>query len=517
MGFMALSETCLLFNVGAVARGSQCLSVVNHLQSLTPSRLQLRLAAIATTQESISCYKYAGENEIAVFSDYRELLSLEHLDLILELTGDPAVLTDIIQRKRPSVGVLDREAFTQLLSIAHLYARVNQRQSEFATTLLEASPDAVLLINNEFRIVDCNRSPLLAGGTDRDSMIGKSCSEVIHGASIPCNEPGRNCPARETQKTGKSSRMVYEVSGPDGKPQIRQITAYPIFNRFGDVTQTVLTIRDMTKDLVERVEQRTQAIRKDLARVVQEDRLTSLGRLVASVCHEINNPITSIVAFNKLIRVMLEGVDLPGKDREKIDRYLDLSFREAMRCGSIVKNLLTFARPKGLEASMVDLNEIVHTVAALTRHQMEMASVNCKIDLPPVPFKAWGDFAQIQQCLLNLILNAIDAMPDGGTIAISGKKNEASDFVWLVVSDTGHGIEPDDLQRIFEPFYSTKTNGKGVGLGLSMVHGIIREHNGAVEVDSEPGKGTTFIIKLPKKPIKNGETEHKAGTESTTP
>jgi signal transduction histidine kinase len=99
-------------------------------------------------------------------------------------------------------------------------------------------------------------------------------------------------------------------------------------------------------------------------------------------------------------------------------------------------------------------------------------------------------------------------MPDGGTIAISGKMKESSDFVWLAVSDTGHGIEPGDLQRIFEPFYSTKTEGKGVGLGLSMVHGIIREHKGAVEVDSELGKGTTFIMKLPRNQIRDREGEH---------
>jgi two-component system, NtrC family, sensor kinase len=515
MGFVALSETCLLFNVGAVAKGSQCLSVVNHLQSINPSRLRLRLLAIATTQESASCYKYAAENGIQVFNDYQELLSVEHLDLILELTGDPLILSDIIKRKRPSVGVLDREAFTQLLDIAHLYSRVDQRQSEFATTLLEASPDGVLVIDNEFRIVNCNHSPLVTGAGDRDSVIGRSCTEVIHGIGSHCDGLVKNCPAKETQKSGKSSRMVYEVSGSDGKTQIRQVTAYPIFNRFGDVAQIVLTIRDMTQDLGERVEQRTQAIRKDLARVVQEDRLTSLGRLVASVCHEINNPITSIVAFTKLVRVMLQQGNLSGEDLEKIDRYLELSFREAMRCGCIVKNLLTFARPKSLEAKMVDLNEIVHTILALTNHQMELANVRCKIDLPPAPFTAWGDYAQIQQCLLNLILNAIDAMPEGGTIAISGEMNEASDFVWLEVTDTGHGIEPNDLQRIFEPFYSTKTEGKGVGLGLSMVHGIIREHHGVVEVDSEPGKGTTFIIKLPKSPIKDHEGEHSPWSGST--
>ncbi|MHC1745322.1 MAG: nitrogen regulation protein NR(II) [Syntrophobacteraceae bacterium] len=507
MCFLALSETCLFFNLGAVVKSPQCLSVMNQLQSINQSRLRLRLLAIAATQDSASCSTYAAENGIQVYEDYRELLSIEHLDLIVELTGDPSILLDIFKRKRPSVGVLDREAFTQLLDIANLYSWVDQHQSEFATTLLRASPDAVLVVDQELRILDGNRSPLIAGGANIASLVGKLCSDAIHGSS-ECRNVSKNCPARKTQQTGMTSRAMYEVSGSNGTPQIVQVTSYPIFNRFGDVAQIVLTIRDITEDLVERIEQRTQVIRKDLARVVQEDRLTSLGRLVASVCHEINNPITSILTFTKLVQVMFQRPVLSDEDLKKIDHYLDLSFREAMRCGIIVKNLLTFARPKSLEAKIVDLNEIVHTILALANHQMELANIRCKTDLPPAPFTAWGDYAKIQQCLLNLILNAIDAMPDGGTISISGETNEPSDFVLLKVSDTGHGIDPKDLPRIFEPFYSTKIDGKGVGLGLSMVHGIIREHGGMVEVDSEPGKGTTFIIKLPRKPTGDCEGEH---------
>jgi two-component system, NtrC family, sensor kinase len=507
MGFLTLSETCLFFNLGAVVKNSQCLSIMNQLQSINQSHLRLRLVAIAATQDSASCSKYAAENGIQVYDDYRQLLAVEHLNLILDLTGDPLILSDIVKHKRPSVGVLDREAFTQLLDIADLYSWVDRHQSEFATTLLGASPDAVLVVDNELRILDGNRSPLIAGGANIESLIGRSCAEAIHGSSSDCHDTSKNCPARKTQKTGKTSRTMYEVIGSDGKPQIVQTTAYPIFNRFGDVAQIVLTIRDMTEDLVDRIEQRTQVIRKDLARVVQEDRLASLGRLVASVCHEINNPITSIATFTKLVSVIFQRPDLSDEDLKKIDHYLDISFREALRCGIIVKNLLTFARPKSLEAKIVDLNEIVHTILALANHQMELANIRCKTDLPGAAFTAWGDYAKIQQCLLNLILNAIDAMPDGGTITISGKRNEPSDFVWLEVSDTGHGIDPMDLPRIFEPFYSTKIDGKGVGLGLSMVHGIVREHGGAVEVDSEPDKGTTFIIKLPRKPIKDCEGE----------
>jgi signal transduction histidine kinase len=292
----------------------------------------------------------------------------------------------------------------------------------------------------------------------------------------------------------------------DGSTQMRQVTAYPILDRSGEITQFVLTIRDMTKDLSEKIEARTQALKKDLARLAQEDRLNSLGRLVASVCHEINNPITSIVTFTKLVQKILEPLvqqleSANSEEMASLKRYLDLSFREAMRCGNIVKNLLTFARPKSVEAKMIDLSELVNVIMVLTSHQLELSGVRCVFDVPAPPFNAWGDYAQIQQCLLNLIFNAIDAMPDGGQITISGGNDPHTDQVWLSVADTGHGIDPNDLQRIFEPFYSTKSDGKGSGLGLSMVYGIVREHNGAVEVESEPGKGTVFRLKLPSRPI----------------
>jgi signal transduction histidine kinase len=301
--------------------------------------------------------------------------------------------------------------------------------------------------------------------------------------------------------------------------QFRQATAYPIFDRRGEVSQFVLTIRDITKDLGKKIEERTRALKKDFARLAQEDRLSSLGRLVASVCHEINNPITSIVTFNRLVQSILQSKTGQGGpsdvEMSNVARYLDLSFREAMRCGSIVKNLLTFARPKSVEAKVINISELVDTILLLTEHQLELANIGFHVHFPPGPFTACGDYAQIQQCLLNLIFNAIDAMPHGGTLTISGEIDESADLIRLTVADTGCGIDPEVLPRIFEPFYSTKTDGKGSGLGLPMVYGIIHEHHGEVEVESEPGKGSTFRIKLPRNPVDGRDAGHAPGKAST--
>ena len=490
------SSRCPQFNIGMVLSGSCFQTIMKNLPAIQSSGLHL--LAVAAVPKSVSRYKCAKDSGVQIFDDHSDLLTVDGLDLILECTGDQGILSDIISRKRPNVGVLDRQASMRLIEMAKGYAN-----NPLASILLEASPDGVLVINRKFRIIDCNQSPQITGSANKDNVIGKHCYEVLYRKSSPCEFPSTICVASEALKTSKPARAVYEIHGLNNTLQLRQVTAYPILDRHGEISQFVLTLRDITKELGKKIEERTRALKKDFARLAQEDRLSSLGRLVASVCHEINNPITSIVTFNKLVRNILQSKpwDLPDIEMSNVIRYLDLSFREAMRCGSIVKSLLTFARPKSLEAKSIVISELVDTILLLTEHQLELANIRCEVHFPPGQLTACGDHAQIQQCLLNLIFNAIDAMPNGGTLTISGEIDESADLIILTVTDTGCGIELHDLPRIFEPFYSTKTDGRGSGLGLAMVYGIIHEHHGSVEVESEPGKGSTFRIKLPRNPV----------------
>ena len=496
-------NSSMVLDVGVVAKGARSMTIIQTLNAFKPSSMRVKLVAIAAVTKSAACYKYAGEMDIEIVDDYMDLLSIKNLDFILELTGDRQILQDLVRHKPPSIGILDSQASMLFFGVSHLYEQAARRETEismatsFASALLEASPDGVMVIDRDYRIINCNDSPLITGGKKRGSILGKFCFNVIQGTSIPCTRSKGICTAQDTLETGRTQRTTHERLGPTGESQLTQVTTYPISNELGEIVQIVVTVRDMTKALAERIEQRTRAIKDDLARFVQEDRLASLGRLVASVCHEINNPIASIVTFNKLILSYIRAGTLPEKGLEDFDRYLDLSVNEALRCGDIVKTLLTFARQKSVEAREIDLIKVVDTIMLLTSHQLELAEVDYAVNLPKAPFQAWGDNAQIQQSLMNLVFNAIDSMPEGGELTINGGVNRAKDMVWLTVTDTGQGIEAEDLPRIFEPFYSTKTDGKGVGLGLSMVYGIIREHNGFIMVDSKPGAGTVFKIKLP--------------------
>jgi two-component system NtrC family sensor kinase len=501
-----IPEYCLILNVAVVATGQKCLSVMKILESVKPSRLRVRLVAIAPTTPFTPCDTYAEKMGIKVFHRYIDLLSLTYLDLILDMTKNNDILADISDHKPSTTGVLDENSSQQLLNIAQLYDQIGHEGAEitevtsFAATLLEASPDGVLVIDRDYRIINSNDSYLVTSGIDRKDILGKFCYQVMNQSFTPCSERDACCSVLETIQTGKPARRVRDRKLSDGSTLICQITSYPIFNRFNEMVQFVITVRDITQELRERVVEETEAIKKDMTRVIKEDRLSSLGRLVASVCHEINNPITSIVTFTKLVLFYIKELELPAQFPD-LERYLELSYREALRCGGIVKNLLTFARQNNIEPARIDISEMIGTTLMLTSHQLELANVVSSVDMPALPLIAWGDYGQIQQCLLNLIFNAIDAMPEGGSLSIKGQNDENSEFVTLEIADIGHGIDSENLQHIFEPFFTTKTAGKGVGLGLAMVYGIVHEHQGTIEVESTPGKGTTFRVKLPKKAV----------------
>lgn len=503
-----LWEDGILLNIGAVARGDQFRAILRDLEEMKLTRFRIKLAAMALTTDLETCRKEAQNKGIRVYANPLELLSGEHLDVIFEFTGDRRLMNDLIAGKPDTVGLLDQKASFLFLDVAHLYDLMGVRDTEitlatsFATTLLEASPDGVLVLDRDFRIINSNDSPLVTGGKSRKDILGRYCYEVMRQQPTFCRDRDACCAIEETIRTGKPSRKVHDRTMADGTTRVCQITAYPIYNRFQEMLQFVITVRDMTQEISERIFLQTEALKKDLTRVVKEDRLSSLGRLVASVCHEINNPITSIVTFTKLVLNHLQerkGIDIP----KELERYLEVSFREALRCGGIVKNLLTFARQDNLEAARIDIKEMLNTIMLLTSHQLELANISWQINLPPQVFEAWGDFGQIQQCLLNLIFNAIEAMPGGGTLVIEGFDETDQEMIRIEVRDSGQGIDPENLQHIFEPFFTTKAGGKGVGLGLAMVYGIIREHRGTIEVDSTPGKGTTFSIRLPKRPLED--------------
>ena len=231
--------------------------------------------------------------------------------------------------------------------------------------------------------------------------------------------------------------------------------------------------------------------------LLQQHKMISLGRLAASVVHEINNPLAGILNYLRLMMKILNRGALGQEQLEKFRKYLSFSESETDRCSQIVSNLLAFSRKSNMEFGEVNVHELLEKCIMLSQHKLQLQNIQIRAEPEEKMPSVWGDFNQIQQCVINLIFNAIDAMPDGGSLTIGSLFRKVKNMAEIKVEDTGSGISKEDLPHIFDPFYSTKTEGKGLGLGLSTVHGIIDRHMGSIDVKSKQGEGTTVIINLP--------------------
>jgi signal transduction histidine kinase len=187
---------------------------------------------------------------------------------------------------------------------------------------------------------------------------------------------------------------------------------------------------------------------------------------------------------------------LAKKDMEQLREFNSHMTRELERCGNIVSGLLAFSRESVLEFANTDINDLLQMVISLTRHKLELSEIKLETVLCSEPLIVHGDKNQLQQCFLNLIFNAIDAMPKGGKMTVTSWMNSDQKEVWIKINDNGYGISDQDMEHIFDPFFTTKEEG-GTGLGLSIVYGIVKDHKGDVGVESSPDKGTSFLISFP--------------------
>jgi len=232
-----------------------------------------------------------------------------------------------------------------------------------------------------------------------------------------------------------------------------------------------------------------EAIQRDL---IQMEKLTSLGQLAASIAHEVNNPIAGVLVYTQLLTKKLTADTLP---KEKALDYLSRMESELARSSRLIRNLLDFARQTKPALRLVNINEVIDRALSLVAHSAQMQHVEVIKNLSPTLPEVMADPDQLQQVCTNLILNAIQAMPEGGTLTLHTSADSKGQ-VKIEVQDTGIGISQENLQKLFTPFFTTKKEVKGVGLGLAVSYGIIQRHQGRIEVDSEEGKGTTFAIYL---------------------
>jgi nitrogen-specific signal transduction histidine kinase len=364
-----------------------------------------------------------------------------------------------------------------------------ERLKDFSENIVESINVGILAVDLEDRVGSWNTQIERLTGVPRDLAIGLLLRDLF---------PAELCEEFDEARGDTGIHNIYKFAfrpkspGPaangngngHGAPRdaILNLAIAPLVSKDLQQIGRLIIFDDITdRDELER-------------RLVQADKLSSIGLLAAGVAHEVNTPLAVISTYAQMLAKQIS-------DNSTQSKLLDKIARQTFRASEIVNSLLNFSRTSTTELTELDLNRLIRETAGLIEHQLSNVAIRAEFDfeepLPPIK----GNAGKLQQVFLNLFLNARDAMERGGALSIRTWSDDAS--VYAEVRDTGQGISPEHLSRIYDPFFTTKGARKGTGLGLSVSYGIVREHGGEIEVESQPGAGTRFQLGFPlaRKPV----------------
>ena len=356
--------------------------------------------------------------------------------------------------------------------LARLLVSLIEAKREWETTF-DAIQDPVAVLDAEGRVVRANRAFADAAGRDVRALAGLLCAELLGPPEAGSPDPI----AASLRDAGpRTQEARYRVFG-----GVRQVTTAPL----GEGQGLVALLKDLTQH------------KQEQERALLGARLADVGRLAAGVAHEINTPLASIALRAESLLKSAEDPRLEELESfRNFRRYLKTIEEETFRCKKIIGALLEFSSSRKRESRVVDLNLLAERAADLVGHQMKLKQVTLALDLAPDLPSLPADDGQLRQVLIALLMNALDATPAGGHVAIETRRGEPASVI-LSVSDDGAGIPEEARDRIFTPFFTTKPVGKGTGLGLAICHGIVTAHGGEIRVESEVGRGTRMSVVLP--------------------
>ena len=373
-------------------------------------------------------------------------------------------------------------------------------------TILSGIKDFVLIISPEKEIMETNEAFLKQLGCSREEVIGRKCFEVLKEDTRENSNCQSICPLEESIKNKKHCQVELTRLDSNGKPRHTELTVFPIWEKKGKISKFIEISRDITQRklsedlLVKKVEERTHQLKETHERLLHQDKMASLGKLSSSVVHEINNPVAGILNLVMLSKRILKEDEVDQKTIDQFLQYLELMESETRRISRIVSNLLVFARQSKIELVKFDLNDLIEQTLLLNANLLKLNNIHVieelEYNLPLIK----GSEDQIKQVLMNLISNAVESMTTSRKkrLAITTFSKQDQSSIGLMIKDTGSGIPKNIVSKIFEPFFTTKKKGSGVGLGLSVVYGIIQDHGAKIYVDSNPDEGTCFSLTLYK-------------------
>jgi two-component system NtrC family sensor kinase len=372
------------------------------------------------------------------------------------------------------------ELSQDLASEVALRTREVQAQRNFAARIIDSLPVGLYVIDRAFRIRAWNRKRETGTqGVSREDALGREVFEVL-------DRQPRELLQREFDRvfeTGEIQQMETE-SQVSGDARFYRITKIPMRLEDEDISHVITIGEDVTE------------WRLAQHRLAQTEKLAAVGQLAAGVMHEINNPLATILACSEALHRQNENVTSPA--RQAREEYLEIIEKEVQRCQRIVESLLDFSRPQAREKRPLDVNELLEQTLFLLKHHERFKRLSVVREFGPSLPRVAGDPERLIQSFMALMLNAMDAMNSRGVLTVRSHLNpDRADEVLIEFIDTGAGIQQEELTKIFEPFYTTKPQGRGTGLGLSICYGIIADHRGRIEVESQVGVGSDFKVYLP--------------------
>jgi hypothetical protein len=391
--------------------------------------------------------------------------------------------------------VIEEKGGDEIASLAHHfnemttslkgYIEDSRRQRKYLENLINSVDDGIMVIDRDYRVVLANDSCASLFDKPLEEIEGELCYVVSHHRDTPCDDPLSPCPVEYSFRTGEHCKAIHTFYGADGgdsKELHIELHTSPLYDESGEVYQVIEVLRNITD-------------RKQLeAQLIHSERLTSLGIMASGLAHEINSPLATITAFIEGLQQKIVE-DKSFGESENLSDYVKLVIKEANRCKDIIGKLLLLSRKSEPKRDIIDINKSLQETVSLIKHDATINKIEIKMELDDHLPLIQGDETQIRQLFLNILLNALQALEHEGTIMIKSACDQGA--IQISFEDTASGIKKEDINKIFEPFYTTKSKEKGTGLGLAICHNIVKQHNGEIEVESEEGKGSKFKITLP--------------------
>ena len=381
------------------------------------------------------------------------------------------------------------------------------RAKAFTDNIIRSMVNSLVVTDRDSVITTANDACCQLLGYAKEELLGKPGGTIFTDRAPNLFRRGSEFWHR-CRTSGGATGLETSLRTKGGEEVPVSLNASMLRDRVGDIIGTVIVATDLRamKRLLleaqaaaaaerEQAAERAKAYRELKAlqsRLIQSEKMSSLGRMAASVAHEINNPLGAIVVYSHLL---LENTAEDFAGRSNLQKIV----REATRCRDIVRGLLDFARQGPGVRKAADLSATIRATCDLLKGHAAFKAVRLEFDFSPTPLEIACDLSQLQQAFTNILVNAAEAISGPGRIAIRTWRDEPRRMAAARFTDTGCGIPPENLERIFEPFFTTKQEGHGTGLGLAIAYGIVERHGGTIKAESRPGEGTTFTVWLPEK------------------